>query len=297
MSIVINSSEFKTSQGQSIDLSQISTSYDIDLSEQEQLGWRKRLRTLSKSMQKNQEKLFAEKSKSLLVILQGMDTSGKDSTIKYVCSGINPQGLRVHGFGVPTTAEFEYTYLHRFWDKLPPRGFIHVFNRSYYEEVTVVRVHPHLLRKRMIPHEDTTGDFWGQRISEINDFESHLAANGTQILKIFLHISPQEQMRRIMARLQNPNKLWKFDPSDVEERTYWDQYLVAYSEAISMTNPEVAPWYVFPADYKPITRLLVADAISKTLADMKPKFPKLQESQQKVLNDLKLKLGIGQEEI
>ena len=230
-----------------------------------------------------QELLFSEKKHALLVIFQGMDTSGKDSTIKNVCTGINPQGLRVYGFNVPTSIEFEFSFLQRFWVKLPPRGLVHVFNRSYYEEVSVVRVQPSLLEHRKINQKIASEAFWHKRFEDINGFEKHLAENGTRILKIFLHISKEEQLNRLVARLENPKKHWKFHPSDIEARGRWDDYEDAYSKAIRATSTKEAPWYIIPADHKPVARVLVADAIANALTVLDPKIPELTEIQKKAL--------------
>lgn len=235
-----------------------------------------------REIQKKQKILFAENRQALLVILQGLDTSGKDSTIKHVCTGVNPQGVRVYAFGVPTSSEFEFSFLHRFWSKFPARGYIHVFNRSYYEEVTVVRVHPDLLERRHLRKVVVGPKFWQQRMEDINALESHLARNGTKILKIFLHISKEEQRKRLVARLNDPQKFWKFDPSDIQERQHWGDYQEAYSLAISATTTEMAPWYVIPADSKPIARVLVANLITATLSNMAPKMPELTDDQNRI---------------
>ena len=235
-----------------------------------------------RDIQKKQKILFAENSQALLVILQGLDTSGKDSTIKHVCTGVNPQGVRVYSFGVPTSTEFEFSFLHRFWSKFPARGYIHVFNRSYYEEVTVVRVHPDLLERRHLRQVAVGPKYWQQRMEDINALESHLTRNGTRILKIFLHISKEEQRKRLVSRLNDPQKFWKFDPSDIKEREHWADYQETYSLAISATTTELAPWYVIPADRKPVARLLVADLISTTLSEMAPKMPELSDEQTRI---------------
>ena len=244
------------------------------------------------SIQRWQELLFAENRQSLLVVLQGMDTSGKDSTIKHVCTGVNPQGLRVFSFGVPTTAEFEDGYLHRYWNKFPSRGFIHVFNRSYYEEITEVRVHPHLLEKRGLNPADAGLAFWQQRIDDINALEEHLTSNGTRVLKIFLHISQDEQLKRLHRRLNDPKRHWKFEPSDLLDREFWDAYLEAHAIAIRATASVEAPWYVIPADNKPVARVLVADALASKLAFMAPAIPELTQDQLKIIQCYRQKVAI-----
>ncbi|HTX04113.1 MAG TPA: PPK2 family polyphosphate kinase, partial [Candidatus Acidoferrales bacterium] len=195
-----------------------------------------------------QEKLAASRSYAVLIVLQGMDSSGKDGAIKHVMSGVNPQGVDVHAFKQPTENELSHDFLWRTQAALPERGRIGIFNRSYYEEVLVVRVHSELLARE---HVESNGkDIWRERFEDINAFERHLVRNGTRILKFFLHISKDEQRRRLMARLDDPSKTWKFSMSDATEREYWSQYISAYEAMLSATSTDHAPWYIIPSDHK-----------------------------------------------
>lgn len=279
----IKSRPYLVSPNSAIELKDYPTKIEVDDESSQGLNLSGRLAGKVRQIQKWQKLLFAENQQALLVILQGLDTSGKDSTIKHVCTGVNPQGLRVYSFGVPTSTEFEFTFLNRFWDKLPSRGFIHVFNRSYYEEVTVVRVHPDLLERRKLRKVVVGPKYWQHRIDDINALEAHLSRNGTKIVKIFLHISKEEQRKRLVSRLNDPQKFWKFDPSDIRERQHWEDYHEVYSLAINATSTKLAPWYVFPADRKPVARVLVADLIASTLAKMAPKVPELSNEENRTV--------------
>lgn len=212
-----------------------------------------------------QEMLFAESQRSLLVIFQGMDTSGKDSMIKHVMTGMNPQGCDVHSFKTPSVEENRHDYLRRYMLALPEHGKIGIFNRSYYEDVTIVRVHQPKTKMRE----------WQRRFDEINNFEKYLTENGYTILKFFLHISREEQRKRLLKRIEDPNKHWKFDVSDIREREYWKDYQRVYEDAINHTNKANAPWIILPSDLKWSARLSVANSLVKTLEKMKPRFPKL----------------------
>ena len=220
-----------------------------------------------------QEMLFADDSRSLLLIFQAMDAAGKDGAIKHVLSGVNPQGCDVHSFKAPTSEDLDHDYLWRSTKVLPSRGHIGIFNRSYYEEVLVVRVHPALLEKQKLPRELVTKHIWQERFEDIRNFEQYLARNGVVILKFFLHLSKKEQKRRFMERLENPDKHWKFSSADMAEREYWDQYMEAYEDMIRHTATKYAPWYVVPADNKWFTRVVVAAAIIQALADLDLQFP------------------------
>ena len=220
-----------------------------------------------------QEMLFADDSRSLLLIFQAMDAAGKDGAIKHVLSGVNPQGCDVHSFKAPTSEDLDHDYLWRSTKVLPNRGHIGIFNRSYYEEVLVVRVHPALLEKQKLPRELVTKHIWQERFEDIRNFEQYLARNGVVILKFFLHLSKKEQKRRFMERLENPDKHWKFSSADMAEREYWDQYMEAYEDMIRHTATKYAPWYVVPADNKWFTRVVVAAAIIQALADLGLQFP------------------------
>jgi PPK2 family polyphosphate:nucleotide phosphotransferase len=220
-----------------------------------------------------QERLFAEDKWSVLVVLQGMDTAGKDGIIEHVMAGVNPQGCVVHAFKAPSAEEIDHDFLWRSAVRLPERGRIGIFNRSHYEEVLVVRVHPELLAKQKLPPNLTGKDIWKHRFKSIRGFERHLARNGTIVLKFFLHISREEQRQRLLARLEDPAKRWKFSAGDIAERKLWDKYMAAYEDAIRATSRDPAPWYVVPADSKPFARLVVARAIVDALSHLDLKFP------------------------
>jgi PPK2 family polyphosphate:nucleotide phosphotransferase len=222
-----------------------------------------------------QERLYADHTYAILVILQGLDAAGKDSVIKHVMSGINPQGCDVRPFKAPSQIELDHDFLWRASIVLPRRGHIGIFNRSYYEEVLVVRVHKELLEHQSLPPKLVTKNIWQERFEDINAFELHLARNGVVPIKFFLHVSKQEQQKRLLERLDDPAKQWKFNAADVGESKLWDQYMQAYDDMIRETATEDAPWYVVPADHKWFTRLVVAAAIVEQLEKIDPKFPTL----------------------
>lgn len=230
-----------------------------------------------------QDKLFAQDCWALLVILQAMDAAGKDGTIKHVMSGVNPQACQVTSFKVPSPEELEHDFLWRAVRNLPPRGRIGIFNRSYYEEVLVVKVHRELLEKEKLPPELLPKDIWEQRYKDINAFERYLGRNGVLTLKFYLNLSKKEQKNRFLSRLEEPEKNWKFSASDVAERNCWDDYMQAYEQMIQNTSTEHAPWYVVPADHKWITRLVVAKVIVETLEGLKLSYPKVDAEKRKEL--------------
>ena len=220
-----------------------------------------------------QEKLYADDRWAVLVILQAMDAAGKDSTIKHVMSGVNPQGTQVFAFKAPSPEELDHDFLWRPTRCLPERGRIGIFNRSYYEEVLVVRVHPEFLEKQRLPSAPATGDVWKQRFEDIVAYERHLARNGTLVLKFMLHVSREEQRKRLLERLEEPAKNWKFNLGDLGERDRWDDYMSAYEEMVRHTATRHAPWYVVPADHKWFTRLVVVDAINEAMEGLDLAFP------------------------
>ena len=220
-----------------------------------------------------QEKLYADDHWSVLLIFQAMDAAGKDSTIKHVMSGVNPQGTQVFAFKAPSPEELDHDFLWRTTRCLPERGRIGIFNRSYYEEVLVVRVHPEFLEKQRLPKGPATGDVWKQRFEDIVAYERHLARNGTLVLKFMLHVSREEQRKRLLERLEEPAKNWKFNVGDLGERDRWDDYMSAYEEMVRHTATRHAPWYVIPADHKWFTRLVVVDAINEAMEDLELAFP------------------------
>ena len=220
-----------------------------------------------------QEKLYAQDRWGVLLVFQAMDAAGKDSTIKHVMSGVNPQGVHVTSFKAPSSEELDHDFMWRCMKVLPERGRIGIFNRSYYEEVLVVRVHKELLAKQKLAPELVTKSVWKERYEDIASFERYLARNGYLILKFFLHVSRDEQKKRFLERLDEPEKNWKFSPGDVKERSYWDAYMKAYEDAIRHTAAPHAPWYVVPADSKWFTRLVVAAAIVQGIAQLDLRFP------------------------
>jgi PPK2 family polyphosphate:nucleotide phosphotransferase len=241
-------------------------------------------------MREQQDKLYAQNSWALLLVLQAMDAAGKDGLIKHVMSGVNPQGCHVHSFKQPSSEELGHDFLWRANKVLPERGHIGIFNRSYYEEVLVVRVHPELLKNERIPKEVMPKDIWQQRFEDIHNFERCLTHNGIAIRKFFLNLSKEEQKRRFLQRLENPEKNWKFSPGDVRERGHWDEYMKAYEEMIAATSTKRAPWYVVPADNKWYTRLVVAAAIVDTLDDLKLEYPKGNPQERKELLEARKQL-------
>jgi len=232
---------------------------------------------------KYQDLLYAQRTYALLVILQGMDSAGKDGTIRHVMSGVNPQGTQVHSFKAPSAEELDHDFLWRDTKVLPERGRVCIFNRSYYEEVLVVRVHPQLLEAQRLPPGALAKRPWKQRFEAINNFERHLVGNGTIILKFFLHLSRAEQRRRLLARIDAPEKNWKFSPGDVKERAHWDDYMSAYEDALNQTSTDWAPWYIVPADHKWFTRTVVADVIVSRLKSLKLAYPGLSSAGRRAL--------------
>ncbi len=220
-----------------------------------------------------QERLAAQRTYAVLVVLQGIDAAGKDSTIRHVMSGVNPQGVHVSSFKAPSAGELEHDYLWRHASRLPARGEIAIFNRSHYEEVLVVRVHPENLAREMLPPDAVGRDLWQRRYREINHFEHYLADNGIRLVKLFLNVSKERQRTRFLRRIDQPDKNWKFAASDVRERQYWDDYQRAYAETLSATSTESAPWYVLPADHKWFTRICAAAVIAQALIEIDPQYP------------------------
>jgi PPK2 family polyphosphate:nucleotide phosphotransferase len=230
-----------------------------------------------------QQKLYAQDRWSLLIILQALDAAGKDGTIKHVMSGVNPEGCDVASFKTPTPEELDHDYLWRTTLRLPERGRIGIFNRSYYEDVLILRVHPELLATTKLPPPLVTRKIWKERYEDINAYERHLVRNGTVILKFFLHLSRGEQLKRFLDRLDHPEKNWKFSLADVHERASWNKYQKAYQEAIRSTATRRAPWYVVPADHKWFARLVVAAAIVETLEGLNLSFPVVDKEKRREL--------------
>src|SRR5258705_94703 len=241
------------------------------------------LASSSQMLAEMQQKLYAQDVWALLLIFQGMDAAGKDGAIKHVMSGINPQGCDVRAFKTPTSEELDHDFMWRAHKVMPGRGKIGIFNRSYYEEVLVVRVHPPLLKAEKLPDELITKHIWEDRYEDINAFEKFLARNGTVIRKFFLHVSKEEQKRRFLERLEDSKKNWKFSMADVQERGFWKDYQEAYEEMIQHTATKRSPWYVIPADNKWFTRLAVGSAIIETLGQLDLAFPDVDEAKKKEL--------------
>jgi PPK2 family polyphosphate:nucleotide phosphotransferase len=234
-----------------------------------------------------QDKLYAQDTYAVLIIFQALDAAGKDGTIKHVMSGLNPQGCQVYSFKAPSEEELDHDYLWRSFKALPERGRIGIFNRSYYEEALVVRVHPEILARQRIPPESKDKSIWKRRFSEINAFEQYLVANGIIILKFYLHVSKQEQKKRFLERIDQPEKNWKFSANDVKERAFWDDYLAAYEDVFNNTSTKWAPWHIIPADRKWFTRLAVGWVILDKLRSLKLNYPAVSEEHKKGLSKAK----------
>jgi PPK2 family polyphosphate:nucleotide phosphotransferase len=238
-----------------------------------------------------QDRLAAQSTYAVLVVLQALDAAGKDGTIKHVMSGVNPQGVSVTGFKVPSAEELSHDYLWRYARRLPERGRIGIFNRSYYEEVLVVRVHPDNLRRQSLPPSALTGNVWKRRFREINDWERYLVDNGVRIVKLFLNVSRDEQLGRFMQRIDIPEKNWKFSAADVRERGYWDDYQRAYSDVLSSTSTEWAPWHVIPADRKWFARLAAGAVILHELMRIDPRYPRVSSERLSELEEVRAVLA------
>lgn len=248
---------------------------------------KKHIKKNVKHLKKAQAKLYARHEYSILIVLQGMDAAGKDSMIRHVLSGINPSGFNVASFKQPTAEELDHDYLWRVTRKLPPRGYIGVFNRSYYEDVLVSRVHPQIILNDNLPEVHSLADvndkFFEKRYKDIRHYEEHLAKNGYIILKFFLHLSKDEQKKRFLARIDTPRKNWKLSSSDIKERQYWNKYQDVYQKAINATSTKKNPWYVIPADDKWYSRLIVSDIITKRIEQLPLAYPAMTPAQEKEL--------------
>jgi len=237
-----------------------------------------------------QDRLAAQDTDGLLLCLQALDAAGKDGTIRHVMSGVNPQGVHVSSFKVPSTEELNHDYMWRYAERLPARGEVAIFNRSHYEEVLVVRVHPELLQRQHLPGEAKGEDIWKRRFTEINEWERYLSDNGIRVLKVFLNISKEEQRLRFLRRLDLPDHNWKFSASDVHERKYWDDYQRAFSDMLSHTSTEWAPWYVIPADHKWFARICVGAILVEALEELDPQYPEVTEEQRRLERDARAAL-------
>ncbi|MGO8805150.1 MAG: polyphosphate kinase 2 family protein [Candidatus Bathyarchaeia archaeon] len=237
-----------------------------------------------------QELFWASHSYSILIILQGMDAAGKDSVIRHVLSGVNPQGCQVTAFKTPSEEELDHDFLWRNVKALPEKGSIGIFNRSYYEDVLIVKVRPEVLEKEMLPSDVEGKQFWSQRYEDINMFERHLVRSGTVVLKFFLHVSKEEQKQRFLKRLEDPKKNWKFSPNDLSERSKWADYMDAYEEMVNETSTEWAPWYIIPADKKWVTHASVSEIIVSQIEKLGLKYPALTKEQKGALEKAKAEL-------
>jgi PPK2 family polyphosphate:nucleotide phosphotransferase len=238
-----------------------------------------------------QNLLYASDTYAVLLIFQAMDAAGKDGAIKHVMSGVNPQGVQVFSFKHPSAEELDHNFLWRYAKAAPERGRIGIFNRSYYEEVLIVRVHPRLVAAQRIPGVGKIDkNFWRERFEDINAYERHLVRNGTVVLKFFLHLSKKEQKKRFLERLDDPAKNWKFSASDVEERRYWSDYMRAYEEALNATSTDAAPWYVIPADRKWAARTLISDVVVSTIQSLSLRYPELGPEQRALLREARIAL-------
>jgi PPK2 family polyphosphate:nucleotide phosphotransferase len=277
----METSKFKVSPGKKVKLSDYQTDYSGDIESKKDAG--KLLKANIKKMAELQDRLYAHDRYGLLIIFQAMDAAGKDSTIKHVMSGVNPQGTQVFSFKQPSAEELDHGYLWRVSKAVPERGRIGIYNRSHYEDVLVVRVHD-LIKSQKIPEKFIDNDIWKKRFSQIKNFEKYLYENGIITIKFFLHISKDEQKKRFLRRLDTPSKNWKFSEADLKERESWDDYQKCYEEAISATSTDYAPWFITPADKKWFTRLVVSSAIINTLQDLNLRYPELDENQKKNLS-------------
>jgi PPK2 family polyphosphate:nucleotide phosphotransferase len=261
-----------------------------DLTEEDVARTQKVLRRGIQSLAEYQDRLAAQKTHAVLVVLQAMDAAGKDGTIRHVMSGINPQGVDVHSFKVPNSNELDHDYLWRYALRLPPRGKIGIFNRSYYEEVLVVRVHRELLERENLPGPAVGPDVWDRRFREINNWERYLTDNGIHIVKLFLNVSKEEQRRRFIARIDEEEKNWKFSAADARERGFWNDYQKAFSDMLSNTSTRWAPWYVIPADNKWYARIAAAAVIADVLIKIDPQYPEVSSEQKKELRQVRIDL-------
>lgn len=270
------SAPFRVSCGETFRLKDVDPGGTLDLAGDKR-GAKTALEQGVQMLSELQQKLYAQNSWGVLLLFQAMDAAGKDGTIKHVMSGVNPQGCQVTSFKAPSAVELDHDYLWRVNQCLPERGRIGIFNRSYYEETLVVRVHPELLDRQSLPPSVRTPGIWQQRFEEIRHYEAYLSANGFLVRKFFLHLSKAEQKRRFLERLNNPRKHWKFSAADIRERAHWDHYMQAYEEMIRATATEQAPWYVVPADRKWFSRLVVAAAVIHSLHGLDLHYPQISD--------------------
>jgi PPK2 family polyphosphate:nucleotide phosphotransferase len=284
---------YRVKSGEKINLEEVDTEYGFltHLQEfkksaiKEQLE--ERLAQNIKDLAEMQELFYASDTYAMLLVFQGMDAAGKDGIIKHVMSGINPQGCQVYSFKQPSAEELDHDFLWRCALRLPERGRIGIFNRSHYEEVLVVKVHPRILTNQKLPNFKLDETFWQHRYESIRTYENHLFRNGTIILKFYLHVSKKEQKKRFLDRLENPEKYWKFSASDIAERAYWKDYQKAFEDTLRETSTDYAPWYIVPSDHKWFARALVADIIVSTIRSLDLKYPVISDEQLKAMKEAK----------
>ena len=284
------SKKFRVASDKKFKLKDYPTSGDFELGKAEKQASEQVLQMGVEALAEMQDKLYAQDRWSLLVIFQAMDAAGKDGAIKHVMSGVNPQGCEVTSFKAPSAEELDHDYLWRCMKKLPERGRIGIFNRSYYEEVLAVRVHESFLMGQKLPEKLITEKIWDDRLSDIKNFEHYLNNNGIVVVKIFLNVSRKEQKKRFLERIERPEKNWKFSNSDLGERKFWKQYMDCYEDLIRKTSTEKSPWYVVPADNKRFSRIVVAAAILNALDTMKLAYPKVSDSKRAELQTIKQQL-------
>ena len=285
----MNIEKFLVPENAKLKLAEHATDFTGDYTEKKQAE--KDLEKNVERLAKLQDVLWAENRHALLIIFQAMDAAGKDGAIKHVMSGLNPQGVHVSSFKQPSAEELDHDYLWRSMKQLPERGRIGIFNRSYYEDVLIVRVHPQILQCKQLPEKiKSDKNIWQKRFGQIRNFENYLAENGIHTLKFFLHVSKDEQKERFLARINTPEKNWKFSAADAKERKFWDEYMKAYADAIEHTSTKNAPWYVVPADNKWFTRLAISEIIIKKLKSLNLEYPTVSEAHLQSLQEAKVML-------
>lgn len=285
------SNPFRVTNGDKFHLKDVDPGDTLGLDSDDKLRAKEALAVGVDVLAELQDKLYAQDKWAVLLIFQAMDAAGKDGAIKHVMSGINPQGCQVYSFKAPTSEDLDHDYLWRCMKCLPERGRIGIFNRSYYEETLVVRVHPELLAKQKLPPEVIGKDIWKDRYQDIRSFERYVSRNGVLVRKFFLHVSKDEQKKRFLERLDRPEKNWKFSSADARERGHWDDYMKAYEDMIRHTSSKEAPWYVIPADNKWFTRLAVAAAVIDGLSSLNLQYPKVDKEKLKELAEARRLLG------
>ena len=281
------SEQFCVGDGDSFQLKKYDTDPDVDLGPEDKSRMKQTLQVGVEMLASMQDILYAQDKWSLLLIFQAMDAAGKDGAIKHVMSGVNPQGCQVTSFKAPSPEELDHDFLWRCQKQLPERGRIGIFNRSYYEEVLVVRVHEPILKAQKLPEKLVTKDIWEERFKDIRNFEKYLYHNGTKVIKFFLNVSRDEQRKRFIERVDNPEKNWKFSTADAKERSYWKDYMKAYEEMIRNTSTKKSPWYVVPADNKSYARIVIASAVINALVELGLEYPKVSKEKIAELKTIK----------